>query len=149
VLARVVPSWLRGYERPWLRADVIAGVVIWSVVTPQAVAYAQIAGLPPQAGLMAAPGALLAYALLGTSRQLVVSPTTATAAVSAASVGPLAHGDAASFAALSAALALVTAVVLVAGGRVAPGCGRRPGLQARHDGLPLACSRRSSSPSGC
>jgi sulfate permease, SulP family len=38
VLARVVPSWLRGYERPWLRADVIAGVVIWSVVTPQAVA---------------------------------------------------------------------------------------------------------------
>jgi high affinity sulfate transporter 1 len=116
VLARVLPAWLRGYERPWLRADLIAGVVIWSVVTPQAVAYAQIAGLPPQAGLMAAPGALLAYALLGTSRQLVVSATTATAAVSAASVGPLAHGDTASFAALSAALALVTAVVLVAGG---------------------------------
>jgi sulfate permease, SulP family len=116
VLARVLPPWLRGYERPWLRADVVAGLVIWSVVTPQAVAYAQIAGLPPQAGLMAAPGALLAYALLGTSRQLVVSATTATAAVSAASVGPLAHGDMASFAALSAALALVTAVVLVAGG---------------------------------
>jgi hypothetical protein len=116
LLARVIPSWLHGYERPWLRADAIAGVVIWSVVTPQAVAYAQIAGLPPQAGLMAAPGALLAYALLGTSRQLVVSATTATAAVSAASVGPLAHGDTASFAALSAALALVTAVVLVAGG---------------------------------
>ena len=90
--------------------------MIWSVVTPQAVAYAQIAGLPPEAGLMAAPGAMLAYALLGTSRQLVVSATTATAAVSAASVGPLAHGDMASFAALSAALALVTAVVLVAGG---------------------------------
>jgi sulfate permease, SulP family len=116
VLARVLPSWLRGYERPWLRADVIAGVVIWSVVTPQAVAYAQIAGLPPEAGLMAAPGALLAYALLGTSRQLVVSATTATSAVSAAAVGPLAHGDAASFAALSAALALMTGVVLVAGG---------------------------------
>ena len=116
MLLRVLPSWVRGYQRPWLRADVIAGVVIWSVVTPQAVAYAQIAGLPPQAGLMAAPGALLAYALLGTSRQLVVSATTATSAVSAASVGPLAHGDTASFAALSAALALVTAVVLVAGG---------------------------------
>jgi sulfate permease, SulP family len=116
VLARVLPSWLRGYERPWLRADVIAGVVIWSVVTPQAVAYAQIAGLPPAAGLMAAPGAMLAYALLGTSRQLVVGATTATAAVSAAAVGALADGNAARFAALSAALAIVTAVVFIAAG---------------------------------
>jgi sulfate permease, SulP family len=111
-----MPSWLRSYQHPWLRADLIAGVVIWSVVTPQAVAYAQIAGLPPAAGLMAAPGALLAYALLGTSRQLVVSATTATAAVSAAAVGTLAHGDAARFAALSAALALITAVVFALAG---------------------------------
>jgi SulP family sulfate permease len=116
VLARVVPSWLRSYERPWLRADAIAGVVIWSVVTPQAVAYAQIAGLPPAAGLMAAPGAMLAYALMGTSRQLVVGATTATAAVSAAAVGTLADGDAARFAALSAALALVTGVVFLTAG---------------------------------
>ena len=116
MLARVLPSWLRGYERPWLRADVIAGVVIWSVVTPQAVAYAQIAGLPPAAGLMAAPGAMLAYGLLGTSRQLVVGATTSTAAVSAATVGGLADGSAARFAALSAALALVTAVVFLAAG---------------------------------
>jgi outer membrane lipoprotein SlyB len=64
------------------------------------VAYAQIAGLPPAAGLMAAPGAMLAYALLGTSRQLVVGATTATAAVSAATVGGLADGNAARFAAL-------------------------------------------------
>ena len=116
MLARVLPSWLRGYERPWLRADVIAGVVIWSVVTPQAVAYAQIAGQPPAAGLMAAPGAMLAYGLLGTSRQLVVGATTSTAAVSAATVGGLADGNAARFAALSAALALVTAVVFLAAG---------------------------------
>ena len=114
--ARLVPGWVRSYERPWLRPDFIAGVVIWSVVTPQAVAYAQIAGLPPEAGLMAAPPAMLAYAWFGTSRQLVVSATTATSAVSAAAIGPLAHGDPARFAALSAALALVTGVVLVAGG---------------------------------
>jgi sulfate permease, SulP family len=114
--ARLAPGWLRGYRRAWLRPDVVAGVVVWSVVTPQAVAYAQIAGLPPEAGLMAAPGALLAYALLGTSRQLVVSATTATAAVSAAAVGTLANGDPAQFAALSAALALVVAIVLVAAG---------------------------------
>jgi SulP family sulfate permease len=112
----LAPGWIAGYSRDWLRPDLVAGVVIWSVVTPQAVAYAQIAGLPPQAGLMAAPGALIAYALLGTSRQLVVSATTATAAVSAATVGPLAHGDPVRFAALSAALAIVVAVVLVLGG---------------------------------
>ena len=112
----VVPSWLRGYDRAWLRPDVIAGAVIWSVVTPQAVAYAQIAGLPPEAGLVAAPAAMLGYALLGSSRTLVVSATTATSALSAAAVGPLADGDAARFAALSAALALVSAAVLVAAG---------------------------------
>ena len=96
--------------------DIVAGVLVWSVVTPQAVAYAQIAGLPPSAGLAAAPGALLAYALLGTSRSLVVSATTATSALSAAAVGPLANGDTMTFAALSAALALVAAAVLVGAG---------------------------------
>ena len=60
-----VPGWLRSYERGWLRSDVIAGVVIWCVVTPQAVAYAQIAGLPPETGLMAAPVAMIAYGLIG------------------------------------------------------------------------------------
>ena len=112
----LVPGWIAGYSRDWLRPDLVAGIVIWSVVTPQAVAYAQIAGLPAQAGLMAAPGAMIAYALIGTSRQLVVSATTATSAVSAATVGPLAGGDPVRFAALSAALAIVVAVVLALGG---------------------------------
>jgi high affinity sulfate transporter 1 len=112
---------VRGYRRAWLRPDVIAGIVIWSVVTPQAVAYAQIAGLPPVAGLIAAPGALIGYALVGTSRTLVVSATTATSALSATAVGPLAGGDAAHFAALSAAFALVTGAVLVAGGALGLG----------------------------
>ena len=116
MLVSLVPGWVRGYRASWLGADLIAGVVIGSVVVPQAVAYAQIAGLPPQAGLMAAPGALIAYALIGTSRSLVVSATTATSAVSAAAVAPLAGGDTAHFAALSAGLAVVTAVVLVAAG---------------------------------
>lgn len=111
-----LPAWFRGYRRGWLVPDVLAGLIVWSVVVPQAVAYAQIAGLPPSAGLVAAPGALLAYSLLGTSRTLVVSATTATSALSAAAVGPLADGDAVRFAALSAGLALVTAAVLVVGG---------------------------------
>jgi SulP family sulfate permease len=111
-----VASWLPGYRREWLGPDVVAAVIVWSVVVPQAVAYGQIAGLPPSAGLAAAPGALVAYALLGTSRSLVVSATTATSALSAAAVGPLANGDTARFAALSTALAVVTAIVLVAAG---------------------------------
>lgn len=114
--AHLVPGWARDYQREWLRHDLIAGLIIWSVVTPQAVAYAQIAGLPPESGLIAAPVAMFAYALVGTSHQLVVSATTATSAVSLATVGPLAGGDPAKFAALSAMLALVTGVVLVAGG---------------------------------
>jgi SulP family sulfate permease len=112
----VIAGWVGSYRRAWLRPDLVAGVVIWSVVTPQAVAYAQIAGLPPQAGLIAAPGALIGYAILGSSRTLVVSATTATSALSAAAVGPLADGDAARFAALSAALAVVAAVVLAGAG---------------------------------
>ena len=83
---------------------------------PQAVAYGQIAGLPPEAGLMAAPGALIGYALLGTSRTLIVSATTATSALSAAAVGPLADGDPLRYAALSAALGLLAGIVLVLGG---------------------------------
>ena len=113
---RALPDWLRGYRRAWLVPDLLAGVIVWGVVTPQAVAYAQIAGLPPSAGLAAAPGALFAYALLGTSRTLVVSATTATSALSAAAVGPLAGGDVARFAALSAGLAVVVAVVLILAG---------------------------------
>ena len=62
---RLLPGWIRGYDRAWLGADVVAGLIVWSVVTPQAVAYAQIAGLPPAAGLIAAPGAMIGYALLG------------------------------------------------------------------------------------
>jgi SulP family sulfate permease len=112
----LVATWL-----PGLVPDVLAGVIVWSVVVPQAVAYAQIAGLPPSAGLAAAPGALLAYALLGTSRSLVVSATTATSALSAAAVGPLADGDVSRFAALSAALAIVAAVVLVLAGLIHAG----------------------------
>src|ERR1700742_4258051 len=111
-----LPPWITHYDRAWLRPDLVAGIVIWSVVTPQAVAYAQIAGLPPEAGLMAAPVAMLGYGLIGTSRQLVVSATTATSAVSAAAIGPLADGDPVRFAALSAALAIVTAAVLIAAG---------------------------------
>jgi MFS superfamily sulfate permease-like transporter len=90
-LQRWIPAleWLPRYDRSWLRADVIAAFTLWALVVPQAIAYAGIAGLPPEAGLFATFAGLLAYALLGTSRQLVVSPTSSTAAISASLVAPL------------------------------------------------------------
>jgi high affinity sulfate transporter 1 len=85
---RFVPilSWLPGYNRGWLSADAIAGLTLWGLVVPEAMAYAGVAGLPPQAGLYTLLAALLIYALLGTSRHLAVTATSATAALLASSV---------------------------------------------------------------
>jgi SulP family sulfate permease len=87
-LLRFIPilSWLPRYNRAWLAVDVIAGLTLWGLVVPEAMAYAGIAGLPPQAGLYTLLAALLVYALLGTSRHLVVQATSATAALLASSV---------------------------------------------------------------
>src|SRR5512136_2317711 len=82
-LMRFLPilAWLPRYDRAWLTIDVIAGLTLWGMVVPEAMAYAGIAGLPPQAGLYTLLAALLVYALLGTSRHLVVQATSATAAL--------------------------------------------------------------------
>ena len=98
---------LQGYRRVWVRADVVAGLTVWAVLVPEALAYATIAGVPPAVGL---------YAAAGSSRHLVVGPMSATAALSAASVGPFAGGDGTLYVALTAALAIVTGVLgLLAG----------------------------------
>jgi SulP family sulfate permease len=69
-LARLVPAvdWLAHYRRDWLRGDVVAALTTWALVVPQSIAYAQIADLPPQAGLFATFAGLVGYALLGSSR---------------------------------------------------------------------------------
>ena len=69
-------GWLRGYERAWLAADVVAGLTAGAVVLPKAMAYATIAGLPVQVGLYTALVPAVVYALLGGSRVLSVSSTT-------------------------------------------------------------------------
>ena len=76
-LRRYVPviSWLPGYDRSWLTVDTIAGLTLWGLVVPEGMAYAGIAGLPPQAGLYTLVASLLIYALLGTSRHLSVVGT--------------------------------------------------------------------------
>jgi len=111
-----IRHWLPQYERRWLRPDVLAALAVWAVLVPEGMAYAALAGMPPETGLFAALAPLLAYAILGTCRQLTVGPSSAIAAYSAAVIAPLALGDGGRFIALSALLALlVGALLLVAG----------------------------------
>ena len=87
-LGRFVPilSWLPAYDRKWLGADAIAGLTLWGLVAPEAMAYAGIAGLPPEAGLYTLLASLFVYALFGTARHLSVQPTSATAALIASTI---------------------------------------------------------------
>lgn len=107
---------LRGYDRSWLRGDVVAGLTVWAVLVPEALAYATIAGVSPVVGLYAAPAALLLYAVFGSSRQLIVGPMSATAALSAATVAEFASRGSGTFVALTATLAITAGLIaLVAG----------------------------------
>ncbi|WP_159918951.1 SulP family inorganic anion transporter [Rhodococcus sp. WAY2] len=101
---------LREYRKGWVRPDVLAGLTVWAVLVPEALAYATIAGVPPVVGLYAAVPALILYAAAGSSRHLVVGPMSATAALSAAIVAPVAASDGGKYAALSAVLAIATGV---------------------------------------
>ena len=115
-----MPGWLfallRGYHRDWLRGDLVAGLTVWAVLVPEALAYATIAGVSPVVGLYAAPGALLLYAALGSSRHLVVGPMSATAALSAATVGTVVAQGQPGYAAVTAALAVTTGILAVLAG---------------------------------
>jgi sulfate permease, SulP family len=109
-------GWLAGYDRAWLRGDLVAGLTVWAVLVPEALAYATIAGVSPVIGLYAAPPALILYAAFGSSRHLVVGPMSATAALSAAAVADLATGGPDDFLAFTGVLAIMTGVIaLVAG----------------------------------
>lgn len=94
-LARWVPGLdsLLHHRRAWFRPDVQAGLSVAAIQIPTAIAYAQIAGFPPQVGLYACILPMLIYALIGSSRQLMVGPDAATAAMVAAAITPLAAGD--------------------------------------------------------
>jgi sulfate permease, SulP family len=110
-----VAGWLPGYRRARLAPDSIGALTAWALIVPECVAYAQIAGVPVQNAFYAAPVALLAYALFGASRFLLVGATSAAAVLSSATVSGLSD-DPAKIAVLSAALALIAGVVLIAAG---------------------------------
>jgi len=104
---------LRGYQRPWLRGDLVAGVTVAAYLVPQVMAYAGVAGLPPVTGLWAALPALACYAVLGSSRLVSLGPESTTALMTAVAIGPLAAGHPARYAALAATLALLVGVLAV------------------------------------
>ncbi|HKA63079.1 MAG TPA: sulfate permease [Methylomirabilota bacterium] len=107
---------LLGYRREWLRSDVVAGVSVAAVAIPTAIAYSQLIGFKPIVGLYAAILPLVAYALFGTSRQLIVNPDAATCAVFAATVLPLAGGDPDALVSLSMVLSVFTGLFCIAAG---------------------------------
>ncbi|HTJ80465.1 MAG TPA: SulP family inorganic anion transporter [Polyangiaceae bacterium] len=106
----------KSYERAWLVRDVVAGLVLTAFLVPVGMGYAQAAGLPPITGLYATVLPLLAYALFGPSRVLVLGPDSSLAALIAAIVAPLAAGDAERAVALAGGLAILTGVVIAGTG---------------------------------
>jgi sulfate permease, SulP family len=109
-------NWLPGYERAWLRGDILAGLTVLALLIPEGMAYAEIAGMPPQTAFYAAPIGLLMYAVFGTSRQLVVAVSAVIATMSAATVAPLAAAGSPEYAALTAGLAVLAGLIAILAG---------------------------------
>ena len=116
---------LRRYEGTWLRHDVIAGLVLTTMLVPVGVAYAQASGVPGIYGLYATIIPLLAYALFGPSRILVLGPDSSLAAVILAVILPLSGGDPLRAVALASMMAIVSGVVCILAGVVRLGFVKR------------------------
>jgi MFS superfamily sulfate permease-like transporter len=119
-LRRIVPgvALLRSYQREWFRHDLVAGLVLTTLLVPQGMAYAGLAGLPPETGLYTTAAALLAYALFGPSRILVVGPDSTLAPIVFATLIAVAgtNADPARAMALAGALAILMGLICIAAG---------------------------------
>jgi high affinity sulfate transporter 1 len=107
---------LRQYERGWLRHDIVAGLVLTTMLVPVGIAYAEASGVPGIYGLYATIVPLLVYAIFGPSRILVLGPDSSLAAVILAVVAPLSAGDPQRALALAGAMAVVSGIVCVGAG---------------------------------
>jgi high affinity sulfate transporter 1 len=114
-LAGWVPGigMLRSYQASWLRFDLVAGIVLTAILVPQGLAYAELAGLPPVTGLYTTIACLVAYALMGPSRVLVLGPDSSVSPLIFAAIVPLAAsgGDPATAIALAGMLALMVGAI--------------------------------------
>jgi SulP family sulfate permease len=105
---------LHGYQREWLRPDLIAGLTAAAVVIPKAMAFATIARLPVEVGLYTALAPMVVYALLGTSRPLSVSTTTTIAVLTGSALATVGHGAGVDLLVVAATLAAMVGLVLLA-----------------------------------
>jgi high affinity sulfate transporter 1 len=112
IIQRHLPilAWVPAYQRNWVVPDLLAGIAVWAIMVPEGMAYAGIVGVPPVMGLYTIVPPLIAYALLGSSRLLVVGPDTATGLISALTVGAFAVQGTAEFNTLTSTLAILIGV---------------------------------------
>src|SRR5512136_894377 len=112
-IARFIPglALVRGFNPALLRTELVVAVTVFAVLVPSAMAYGDLAGVTPVAGLYVALGAMVLYALFGTSKQLIMGPEATSAIMTAAAVAPLAGGDPVRYASLAAMIAILVGVM--------------------------------------
>ncbi|MFY3385923.1 SulP family inorganic anion transporter [Paracidovorax sp. MALMAid1276] len=108
-----VPDWVRHYQKSWLGGDTVAGVIVTVMLIPQSLAYALLAGLPPEVGLYASILPLIAYAMLGSSMTLAVGPVAVASLMTASALQPLATPGSPDYVALATLLSLLSGGMLL------------------------------------
>jgi SulP family sulfate permease len=111
-----LPNWMRQYQRPWLSGDLTAGLIVTVMLIPQSLAYAMLAGLPPQIGLYASILPLFAYAFFGSSMTLAVGPVAVASLMTASALTPLAAPGSESYIMLAVLMALMSGLILFVAG---------------------------------
>ncbi|PKO38752.1 MAG: sodium-independent anion transporter [Betaproteobacteria bacterium HGW-Betaproteobacteria-6] len=115
-MARLIPGWLAHYPKEKLGSDVVAGLIVTILVIPQSLAYALLAGLPPQLGLYVSIFPVIAYALFGSSMVQAVGPVAITAIMTYSVLSPIAQPGSPNYIVLAAALSLLSGLMLLACG---------------------------------
>lgn len=108
-----VPTWLRQYKRDWVHGDFIAGVIVTIMLIPQSLAYAMLAGLPPEVGLYASILPMVAYAVFGSSMCLAVGPVAVASLMTASALTPLAPAGSPLYVSMAIQLALLSGTFLI------------------------------------
>ncbi len=115
-MRKLLLSWFTGYQRSWLAGDLTAGMVVTVMLIPQSLAYAMLAGLPPEVGLYASVLPLFAYALFGSSMALAVGPVAVASLMTASALAPVAAQGSPEYLAMAILLALLSGVILFVAG---------------------------------
>lgn len=111
-----LPEWLKTYQRDFIAGDITAGLIVTVMLIPQSLAYAMLAGLPPEVGLYASLLPMVAYALFGSSMTLAVGPVAVSSLMTASALIPVATAGSADYISLSILLALLSGLMLLVAG---------------------------------